>query len=107
MGEDGNMGRWEGMGTSSKPTCTNEAATKSILFFAAKFLRSSMSFSVSTGMSTLTPGRLPFLRSPSVLLLSTVPRSSVAERISSTVMLREPSARRILFPTLTDWQSLS
>mmetsp|Transcript_16021 Transcript_16021/g.47544 ORF Transcript_16021/g.47544 Transcript_16021/m.47544 type:complete len:378 (-) Transcript_16021:455-1588(-) len=89
------------MNSTSALLCTNDAATKSILCLAAKFCRSLMSFSVSTGMSTLTPGRLQFLRSPSILLLSTVPRSSVSDRISSTVMLMEPSASRILLPAFT------
>jgi fumarate reductase subunit C len=56
---------------------------------------------VSTGMSTLTPGRLQFLRSPNFLVLSTVPLSTVLLTMESTWMEMEPSAMRMLFPGFT------
>mmetsp|Transcript_39082 Transcript_39082/g.124422 ORF Transcript_39082/g.124422 Transcript_39082/m.124422 type:complete len:308 (+) Transcript_39082:1953-2876(+) len=95
------------MNCTSSPVCTNDAATKSTLFLHPKFWRSSMSFSVSTGMSTFTPGRLQFLRSPRVLLLRTLPLSVVASRISTTSMEIVPSAHRMTLPGLTLWHSLA
>ena len=95
------------MSCTSSPVCTNDAATKSILFLQQKFCTSLMSFSVSTGMSTLTPGRLQFLRSPSFLVFSTVPFSTVSDSMLSTRMEMEPSAMRMLFPGFTDWHSLA
>ena len=47
---------------------TNDAAMKSTLFLTPQFTRSSVSFSVSVGRSTITPGKLQFLRSPSFAL---------------------------------------
>mmetsp|Transcript_515 Transcript_515/g.1421 ORF Transcript_515/g.1421 Transcript_515/m.1421 type:complete len:221 (+) Transcript_515:2277-2939(+) len=95
------------MNSTSSLLCTKLAATKSILCLQQKFCRSLMSFSVSTGMSTFTPGRLQFLRSPRLLLFITVPRSSVSFRISSTRMLRLPSASRIMLPACTLLHSLA
>mmetsp|Transcript_23740 Transcript_23740/g.66546 ORF Transcript_23740/g.66546 Transcript_23740/m.66546 type:complete len:244 (-) Transcript_23740:38-769(-) len=82
----------------SPPFLTKDAATKSIPFFTPH-ARSSLSFSVSTGRSTTTPGRLQFLRSPMVAVLrhraSTVPAASSQ---LSTSRMSVPSAIRILLP---------
>mmetsp|Transcript_5733 Transcript_5733/g.18938 ORF Transcript_5733/g.18938 Transcript_5733/m.18938 type:complete len:272 (+) Transcript_5733:817-1632(+) len=95
------------MKRTSSPVCTNDAARKSILFLQQKFCTSWMSLSVRTGMSTLTPGRLQFFRSPSFLEFNTVPLSTVTDSIESTLMEMLPSAIRMLFPTFTDWHSLA
>mmetsp|Transcript_24189 Transcript_24189/g.67260 ORF Transcript_24189/g.67260 Transcript_24189/m.67260 type:complete len:281 (-) Transcript_24189:592-1434(-) len=95
------------MDLTSAAVCTNDAATKSTALRHPNSCRSFMSLSVSTGRSTLTPGRLAFLHCPSFLLLSTRPRSSVPLTTSTTSMDREPSASRILLPGPTVWQSLA
>mmetsp|Transcript_26039 Transcript_26039/g.77585 ORF Transcript_26039/g.77585 Transcript_26039/m.77585 type:complete len:230 (+) Transcript_26039:825-1514(+) len=80
---------------------TKEAATKSTPCGMPKFTRSSMSFCCSTGRSTLTPGRLQFLRSPSEQLFMTVVITKSGPT-SLTVSDREPSAMRMVLPGLTD-----
>ena len=92
---------------TSSPDCTKETAMKSILFLHAKFLMSSTSLGWSTSSSTLTPGRLPFLRSPSFLSFMTTPLRWRSSRISVTLITTEPSAKRSLFPGCTDWHSLA
>ena len=90
--------RMRRMNCTSSADCTNDAATKSILCLQQKFCRSSMSFVVSTGMSTFTPGRLQFLRSPSFFAFNTLPFSSVSDRICTTSIEMVPSASRMRLP---------
>mmetsp|Transcript_118287 Transcript_118287/g.307237 ORF Transcript_118287/g.307237 Transcript_118287/m.307237 type:complete len:300 (-) Transcript_118287:744-1643(-) len=56
---------------TSSALWTKEAATKSTPCGIPKSMRSFTSFSCSTGSSTLTPGRLQFLRSPNLQLFIT------------------------------------
>merc|ERR1719311_1890518 len=76
--------------------------------FATPHARSSLSFAVSTGRSTMTPGRLQFFFSPMVAVFwhshSTVPAASSQERTSR---IRVPSAIRILLPGLTSRATLA
>mmetsp|Transcript_50694 Transcript_50694/g.69528 ORF Transcript_50694/g.69528 Transcript_50694/m.69528 type:complete len:230 (-) Transcript_50694:266-955(-) len=94
------------MNCTSAALCTKEAATKSTPCGMPKFTRSLMSFSCRTGRSTFTPGRLQFLRSPSLQLFIT----SVitwSEPTDSTFRESEPSAHRMMLPGFTDVTSLS
>ena len=90
------------MYSTSFPLRTNEAATKSTLFFTPQFSRSSRSFSVMVGKSTQTPGRFMFLRSPSLAAFSqftsTVPFFTSHD---TTVRVMDPSAHRIFEPGVT------
>mmetsp|Transcript_32591 Transcript_32591/g.103862 ORF Transcript_32591/g.103862 Transcript_32591/m.103862 type:complete len:375 (-) Transcript_32591:593-1717(-) len=87
------------MWSTSEPLRTNDAATKSTLFFTPQLRRSSLSFSVMVGRSTTMPGRFMFLRSPRVASLRhftwMVPALGSHE-MTSRVM--EPSAQRITLP---------
>mmetsp|Transcript_61558 Transcript_61558/g.161715 ORF Transcript_61558/g.161715 Transcript_61558/m.161715 type:complete len:230 (-) Transcript_61558:236-925(-) len=85
---------------------TKDAATKSTPCGMPKFTRSSMSFCCSTGSSTLTPGRLQFLRSPSLTPFMTSVMTW-SEPTDSTFRESEPSAQRMMLPGFTDEQSLS
>mmetsp|Transcript_52898 Transcript_52898/g.147305 ORF Transcript_52898/g.147305 Transcript_52898/m.147305 type:complete len:222 (-) Transcript_52898:585-1250(-) len=91
---------------TSSALCTKEAATKSTPWGMPNCKRSFLSFSCKTGRSTFTPGKLQFLRSPSLQLFMT----SVTTWFSPTAFTlreREPSATRMVFPGLTEVGSLS
>ena len=80
---------------------TNDAAIKSTSCTTPKPMMSCRSFSVIVGRSTFTPGRLQFLRSPSVASFRhsqrTVPSSTF---VSSTWSMTFPSLIRMLSPQL-------
>mmetsp|Transcript_7845 Transcript_7845/g.35071 ORF Transcript_7845/g.35071 Transcript_7845/m.35071 type:complete len:232 (+) Transcript_7845:2527-3222(+) len=87
---------------TSLPLRTKDAAMKSMPLGTPQPRMSSLSFSVMVGRSTTTPGRLTFLRSPSMAVLAhlhrTVPFSGWQD---STVMTMLPSPMRISAPGTT------
>ena len=84
---------------TSEPLRTKDAAMKSTSFSTPQSTMSTRSLSVMVGRSTITPGRLQFFRSPSVLLLRQVqPTLAAASSHSSTRSTMEPSAMRMLQP---------
>mmetsp|Transcript_77332 Transcript_77332/g.194487 ORF Transcript_77332/g.194487 Transcript_77332/m.194487 type:complete len:294 (-) Transcript_77332:515-1396(-) len=91
---------------TSSALWTKEAATKSTPCGIPKSMRSFTSFSCSTGSSTLTPGRLQFLRSPSLQLFITSVMTQSAPH-SLTFSEREPSAMRMVLPGFTEVGSAS
>ena len=80
---------------------TKDAAIMSTPYLQPKLTRSSRSFSVIVGRSTMTPGRFMFFFSPMVAALSTL-TTTPSERSSLTSATTLPSAMRIDDPTVTD-----
>ena len=71
-------------------------------YLMPKLTRSSRSFSVMVGRSTITPGRFMFFFSPMLTLLFTRTRMlPSAGRSSLTVHMSVPSAMRMGWPTTT------
>mmetsp|Transcript_8732 Transcript_8732/g.24409 ORF Transcript_8732/g.24409 Transcript_8732/m.24409 type:complete len:222 (-) Transcript_8732:564-1229(-) len=89
------------MNWTSSADCTNEAATKSTACGMPNSTRSLTSFSCNTGSSTLTPGKLQFLRSPSFTEFITSQMTKSVPH-SLTVKDRDPSAHRMMPPGLTE-----
>merc|ERR1719440_108790 len=87
--------------STSDADWTNDAAIKSTPCTHPKFCKSSMSFGCRTGRSTLTFGRLQFLRSPIDWSFSMLQMTDSALH-STTLRTSEPSAMRIIEPGLTD-----
>mmetsp|Transcript_16519 Transcript_16519/g.33483 ORF Transcript_16519/g.33483 Transcript_16519/m.33483 type:complete len:235 (-) Transcript_16519:453-1157(-) len=94
------------MSFTSSALWTKDAATKSTPWGMAKLMRSFLSFSCKTGSSTLTPGKLQFLRSPNLQLFKT---SVITKSLPHSFTLRdkEPSAIKIVFPGFTEVGSFS
>mmetsp|Transcript_12972 Transcript_12972/g.45038 ORF Transcript_12972/g.45038 Transcript_12972/m.45038 type:complete len:388 (-) Transcript_12972:477-1640(-) len=89
----------ERMRSMSLPLRTNDAATKSTPCATPKPTRSSTSLFVRVGRSTTTPGRLQFLRSPSLAELSITHRTVPdAVSVDSTSIITAPSAMRTRLP---------
>nr|GMD31057.1 hypothetical protein C4D60_Mb02t05790 [Ipomoea batatas] len=94
--------------TRSEPLRTNERAIMSMLLGTPHPRISSLSFSVSVGRSTTTPGRFTFFLSPNMAVFSqrhlTVPAAGSHDR---TVSVMVPSAHKMSVVTVISWPSLS
>mmetsp|Transcript_68685 Transcript_68685/g.196978 ORF Transcript_68685/g.196978 Transcript_68685/m.196978 type:complete len:329 (+) Transcript_68685:559-1545(+) len=91
---------------TSSAFCTKEAETKSTPCGMPNSTKSWMSLACKTGSSTLTPGRLQFLRSPNLQLFMT----SVitwSEPTDFTFNDKEPSTHNMMLPGLTEEHSMS